>query len=1346
MANYDGSLVFDTKIDTSGLQNDLGKLGNVARSGAQVTTAAIASIGAAIASVAAASFKVGSEFESAFAGVQKTVNATEEEFAALRQGILDLARDMPLAATEIAGIAEAAGQLGIQTQNIMSFTKTMADLGVATNMSSEEAATALARLANITQMPQENFDRLGATIVDLGNNLATTEREIVDMSLRLAGAGNQVGLTEDQILSFSGALSSVGIAAEAGGTAFSKLMSDMQLAVKTGSESLQDFADVAGMSAQEFQRAFEEDAASAIISFIDGLANAQDSGVSAIQILNEMGITEIRMRDALLRAAGASDVFSNALKIGSRAWKENTALTNEANRRYETMESQLQILKNELTEMGITIYEGLRDPIKEATKTGISEIEKLTQSMKSGDLKPSIDQLGESFATLMEAIVNIATAAIPILINGFNFIVEHGNIIVSVIGAIVTAMAAFKASMMIQQIIATWQTAALQVSLYSMAANAASISSAALNSSLSLGEIIVGLITKKITIATAAQNLWNIAMSANPIGVVIAALSGLIAVMSILNAKQKEQVTETQIFIQQQQQKIQSIQDETKAYEDLKAQQEENAAANLVEITNAERLWNELQRLVDENGNVLEANKSRVQFILGELNSAMGTEYTLIGNQIQGYQDLTKSIDDVIAKKKAQILLDAQEEVYKEALLKVNQAQTEQAKQSILVAEQEQKVSQISSQIAQERAKIAENASRQEMVAIGNRIGVLEASLKSEKEALLEAQKAYAENEELLRSYYSDINRYETASIEILNGNTEKAVTTLQERNNAFLTAADIVEKSAEEQKAVLEQQVIETEVNASLMRERYRQGINGVTEDMVKTAEEQAKRAREEFEKIGGNITDGIAAGAEAKQNSLWDRIADLAQGCVLAAKRALDINSPSGDMRDDVGVMISAGVAQGIEEGEPLVEKASEDVAEVALSAEEYYLQEKKRIDEKRAKQSAEANQKEYEERLKNAKDAEEAEKIKQERILKLEQEADDQYLADLKEKADNEDKIREAELKNLKYRLDMNVITEAEYYKELESYRDRYFEEGTSDWQSYTSEIFHYNESVLENVKDSVQATWNEIAQQADERSQEVAESISNMSQKLKDYGGTLFETQTITFKGEGRGLFLNENGAYEVEEDRVITQTKLRDLKDDINTLKSYEEALLEVKERGVPEGFFEMMRDMSVEDGLVFAKALLDTSETAYQDFIDDWLEKQRTADEIANVLYGDEKEQADAVKAYWQEVGISLNAEMEQLGVEIPEGFFEIGTDSAENFADGFKQKIETALSEIQSTINSVMSTVTPQFSSGLNYEEAEIPSVENVYNYYLVPSGESTRKQIEEIERFNEVKKFRGE
>src|SRR5690606_8832413 len=110
------------------------------------------------------------DFETAFAGVRKTVDATESEFAELETGIREMAKEIPVAATEIAGVAEAAGQLGIEKENILEFTRTMVDLGVATNMSSDQAATSLARLANITQMPQSEFDRLGSTIVELGNN------------------------------------------------------------------------------------------------------------------------------------------------------------------------------------------------------------------------------------------------------------------------------------------------------------------------------------------------------------------------------------------------------------------------------------------------------------------------------------------------------------------------------------------------------------------------------------------------------------------------------------------------------------------------------------------------------------------------------------------------------------------------------------------------------------------------------------------------------------------------------------------------------------------------------------------------------------------------------------------------------------------------------------------------------------------------------------------------------------------------------------------------------------------------------------------------------------------------
>ena len=172
----------------------------------------------------AAAGKAAIDFESSFAGVRKTVDASEEQLQRLSRGIRDMSKEIPASATAIAGVAEAAGQLGIETDNILSFTRVMIDLGEATNLTAEEAATSLARFANITQMSQQEFDKLGSVIVALGNNLATTEAEIVSMATRLAGAGSQVGLTEAQIMSFAGALSSVGVEAEAGGSAFSRLM------------------------------------------------------------------------------------------------------------------------------------------------------------------------------------------------------------------------------------------------------------------------------------------------------------------------------------------------------------------------------------------------------------------------------------------------------------------------------------------------------------------------------------------------------------------------------------------------------------------------------------------------------------------------------------------------------------------------------------------------------------------------------------------------------------------------------------------------------------------------------------------------------------------------------------------------------------------------------------------------------------------------------------------------------------------------------------------------------------------------------------------------------------------
>nr|WP_308170157.1 phage tail tape measure protein [Enterococcus innesii] len=202
--------------------------------------------------------KAAIDWESAFAGVKKTSDEVVDSngnvvysYDDLEASLRNLAKELPSTHSEIAAVAEAAGQLGIQTENVSAFTKVMIDLGESTNMSAETAATELARFANITQMSQDKFSNLGSALVDLGNNFATTESEISAMALRLAGAGAQIGMSEGDILGFAAALSSVGVEAEAGGSAFSKVMINMQLAVEKGTgafEELKSHADDQGVS------------------------------------------------------------------------------------------------------------------------------------------------------------------------------------------------------------------------------------------------------------------------------------------------------------------------------------------------------------------------------------------------------------------------------------------------------------------------------------------------------------------------------------------------------------------------------------------------------------------------------------------------------------------------------------------------------------------------------------------------------------------------------------------------------------------------------------------------------------------------------------------------------------------------------------------------------------------------------------------------------------------------------------------------------------------------------------------------------------------------------------------
>lgn len=337
-------------------------------------------VGAAGALAIGGLIKQAVDWESAWAGVTKTVDGTPEQLAAIEQGLRDMTKVLPASHEELAAVAEAAGQLGVRTEDVLGFTRTMVDLGETTNLTSEEAATSLQQMMNVMGTAGSDVDRLGAAVVALGNNGASTEKDIVSLAQRVAAAGSQVGMTEADVLGMASALASVGIEAEAGGTAMSLTLKQIDGFVREGGDGLETLAKVSGKSAAEFSSAWRNDAASAVADLVEGMGAMQSRGEDVNGVLSDLGFNGIRQTDALLRLAGATkaagteqNLLREALELGSEAWAENTALADEAAQRYKTRAAQTQMALNSIRDEAITLGQTLL-PILDTVIKGVNDV------------------------------------------------------------------------------------------------------------------------------------------------------------------------------------------------------------------------------------------------------------------------------------------------------------------------------------------------------------------------------------------------------------------------------------------------------------------------------------------------------------------------------------------------------------------------------------------------------------------------------------------------------------------------------------------------------------------------------------------------------------------------------------------------------------------------------------------------------------------------------------------------------------------------------------------------------------------------------------------------------------
>lgn len=361
-----------TSTVSSTLTNAANKLSSFGKSATKAVTLPIAAVATACGAAAV-------NIDTSLTNVKKTVDGTEEQYQQLKQAAIDFSKTNAVSASQILDLQSLGAQLGFNIDELDEFSRVASGLDIATDMNAEQAASEMAQFANITKMAHNDISNYASSIVALGNNLATTESQVSSMGQRIAAAGTQTKMSQAEILGWAGAMSSLGVEAEAGGTAFSTTISTIDAAVAKGGEGLQTFAKIAGMSSKEFATSWKNSATDTMVHLLSSTASAENMTLA----LEEMGITGIRQSDVMKRLAGNTQLVTDAINISTDGWKKNTALQTEVDNRNASMAARFEMLKNKVTAVAEEVGTPLINALLGAVDAADPLIDGITQAAQA---------------------------------------------------------------------------------------------------------------------------------------------------------------------------------------------------------------------------------------------------------------------------------------------------------------------------------------------------------------------------------------------------------------------------------------------------------------------------------------------------------------------------------------------------------------------------------------------------------------------------------------------------------------------------------------------------------------------------------------------------------------------------------------------------------------------------------------------------------------------------------------------------------------------------------------------------------------------------------------------------
>lgn len=444
-----------------------------------------------------------------------------------------------------------------------------------------------------------------------------------------------------------------------------------------------------------------------------------------------------------------------------------------------------------------------------------------------------------------------------------------------------------------------------------------------------VAKIATSDLTKVILGAEKAQKLLNLTTAATPWALAIAGAAAVVAGLAALSDAQARAAESVSALSAEEQSLCDSARDAADAFAEQQAAVKESMNGITSQFDHTEALASELMRLAGASGEVREADRARAAFILGELNNALGTEYKMVGGQIQAYSDLKASVQELIATKRAEALLSVNEDAYKDAL-----ANHQAYYNALTLAEKDYRAQmELTAEAVERNLKARESGSLQEQINAENALREAQRIEELKRQAWLQSAADFG-------ACKAEEQKYEAAAVAAMSGNYERVEQILADTSYAYDAMADAVGTSLDKSTSAMARSATEADVYARYLRTNFENGVAGFTEPMVLEAEQAADElwkklgtAPSKALKFGQDVGDGMVKGMESKRKSVYDTAESIADGMFRRLRAVTQTHSPSRRM-EGVFLDIWEGAEVATEKSKKPILAHTQDLAEKILN----------------------------------------------------------------------------------------------------------------------------------------------------------------------------------------------------------------------------------------------------------------------------------------------------------------------------------------------------------------------------------------------------------------------------